>query len=470
MWASLNPAIYTIAKGANYTNAFHDITVGNNTNTSSSTHFFATAGYDLCTGLGTPNGANLIYALVPVPLILQQPVNEAVAPGNNATFSVVLAVSSCRLFYQWRFRWHEYFAGDQFGVTPSPTPAIGQTGAYAVVISNSPVISVASSNVTLTVSAPPVFTLEPQSQSVPPGANVTFTGAASGTPAPTYQWQFNGNDIAGATDTSLTLINVQSSNQGNYTLTASNPGGTIISSNAVLTVQSPPGISTQPASRTVNQGISAVFAVSAGGSPTLHYQWQFAGADIANATSSFYIISNPQFNQSGNYQAVITNSYGAVTSAVATLTVNAPPMITSQPQGENLTVGDTASFTVAATGSTPLSCHWLFNNISLSDNARISGSQTTQLTINGVLVSDTGNYQAVIVNSFGSTNSSMAMLAVAERPTPTLTWVAPSWRQLPRHRAEFRAAKRHRQSAGKFCVATTTHRQRAQRKAPICSR
>ncbi len=59
----INPAIYAIGKGANYASDFHDITTGNNTNTTIGYQFFATAGYDLCSGWGTPNGANLINAL-----------------------------------------------------------------------------------------------------------------------------------------------------------------------------------------------------------------------------------------------------------------------------------------------------------------------------------------------------------------------------------------------------------------------
>jgi subtilase family serine protease len=60
----LNPALYAIAAGPSYTSCFHDITVGNNTNAASPNLFFAAPGYDLCTGLGSPNGANLINALV----------------------------------------------------------------------------------------------------------------------------------------------------------------------------------------------------------------------------------------------------------------------------------------------------------------------------------------------------------------------------------------------------------------------
>jgi subtilase family serine protease len=60
----INRAIYAIAQGANYASCFHDITTGNNTPPDSPSLFYATNGYDLCTGLGTPNGQNLINALV----------------------------------------------------------------------------------------------------------------------------------------------------------------------------------------------------------------------------------------------------------------------------------------------------------------------------------------------------------------------------------------------------------------------
>jgi subtilisin-like proprotein convertase family protein len=61
----LNPALYAIGKGSGYAAAFHDITTGNNTNSASPSKFYATTGYDLCTGWGTPNGTNLINALAP---------------------------------------------------------------------------------------------------------------------------------------------------------------------------------------------------------------------------------------------------------------------------------------------------------------------------------------------------------------------------------------------------------------------
>ena len=62
---ALNPVVYAIGKSSTYADAFHDITAGNNYNSSSPTNFPAVAGYDLCTGWGTPMGQATINALVP---------------------------------------------------------------------------------------------------------------------------------------------------------------------------------------------------------------------------------------------------------------------------------------------------------------------------------------------------------------------------------------------------------------------
>ncbi len=102
----LNPAIYSLGLGTNYPATFHDITVGNNTNAAVPNKFFATEGYDLCTGWGTPKGTNLINALAPaatVPIITGTaallsesctPTNGAIDPGETVTINLVLSNSS----------------------------------------------------------------------------------------------------------------------------------------------------------------------------------------------------------------------------------------------------------------------------------------------------------------------------------------------------------------------------------------
>jgi alpha-tubulin suppressor-like RCC1 family protein len=95
----------------------------------------------------------------------------------------------------------------------------------------------------------------------------------------------------------------------------------------------PPSINSQPKNQSVNAGTTATFTVSAGGTPTLSYQWFFNNNTLlTNATSATLTLNNVQVGQAGGYSVVVTNFYGAVTSAVATLTVN-PPVCTSAPSG-----------------------------------------------------------------------------------------------------------------------------------------
>jgi polygalacturonase/PKD repeat protein len=117
----------------------------------------------------------------------------------------------------------------------------GDAGTYSVVVSN-PVGSVTSSNAVLTVNtgpSAPVFISEPAPLTVNVSSNASFTAAAVGTQPITYQWNVNNvpiTNVTSATSTTLTLTNVQSTDAGSYTLTASNSVGSTISSAAVLSV------------------------------------------------------------------------------------------------------------------------------------------------------------------------------------------------------------------------------------------
>jgi hypothetical protein len=84
--------------------------------------------------------------------------------------------------------------------------------------------------------AAPDFLVQPQSQAIYHGNNVTFTASAIGTPNPTYQWRFNGANITGATSTSYSITGVQTTAAGNYTVVASNTSGSVTSAVATLTV------------------------------------------------------------------------------------------------------------------------------------------------------------------------------------------------------------------------------------------
>ena len=92
----------------------------------------------------------------------------------------------------------------------------------------------------------PVITTQPSSLSVTVGSTAQFTVAATGTPAPTYQWQFNGVAIASATSATLTLSNVQLTDAGTYTVVVANTAGSVTSNPATLTVNASPTTTIPP--------------------------------------------------------------------------------------------------------------------------------------------------------------------------------------------------------------------------------
>ena len=89
----------------------------------------------------------------------------------------------------------------------------------------------------------------------------------------------------------------------------------------VVSTSSPPVIVTQPQGSFISEGDSARFNVVAAGARPLAYQWRRDGADLPGETAAFYAIATASTNDSAQYSVVVTNTYGATTSAVATLMV-----------------------------------------------------------------------------------------------------------------------------------------------------
>jgi hypothetical protein len=92
-----------------------------------------------------------------------------------------------------------------------------------------------------------------------------------------------------------------------------------------------PYIYVQPTNQSVYVGQSATFAVAAGGTPPLSYQWNFNGTNILGATGESITLSNCQFTNAGLYAVLVTNAYGSVLSTNAILTVLAAPPCTGAP-------------------------------------------------------------------------------------------------------------------------------------------
>ena len=167
-----------------------------------------------------------------------------------------------------------------------------------------------------------------------------------------------------------------------------------------------------PATLTADEGSSVSISAVGYGSPTLAYQWTKNGLNLAGKTSSTLALSNVQISDSGNYALVVTNAYGAVTSSVTALTVQAgPPIVVASPQSATRYAGRTASFSVQAGGSAPLSYQWLFNG------ANLPGQTATNLTLSNLLLSQAGNYSCRVTNAQGAVTSAVAMLTILAPPT-----------------------------------------------------
>jgi polygalacturonase/PKD repeat protein len=217
----------------------------NSTFTITNTSTLDAGGYSMLVsnayGSATSAVAQLTVA-VNGPSITNQPQDVMVIPGQSATFSVGVS-GSLPLYYQWYYDTNSPLADATNSTFSIPSVQPGDAGIYSVVVSN-PVASVTSSYVVLTVNtnpAAPVFITEPAPLTVNVGDSASFTASAVGTQPITYQWNLNNVPItnaASATSTTLTLTNVQSTDAGSYTLTASNSVGSTISSAAVLSVLS----------------------------------------------------------------------------------------------------------------------------------------------------------------------------------------------------------------------------------------
>ena len=166
----------------------------------------------------------------------------------------------------------------------------------------------------------PIILVQPLSVSVLNLDLASFTVVASSGTTMTYQWFKEGAAIPGATTATYSILHATISDQGNYYARITNAGGTVQSVTATLTIVGPPSITAQPVTQTATQGQSISLSVQANGSPAPGYQWMFNGAALAGATSS--VLSFPggvQSTNAGKYYVVVSNPYGSVTSAVATL-------------------------------------------------------------------------------------------------------------------------------------------------------
>jgi hypothetical protein len=172
----------------------------------------------------------------------------------------------------------------------------------------------------------PVINTQPVTQTADAGTQVTFSVTATSASPLRYQWQFNGHNIQNATNSSYTIPSVASSNAGQYQVSVINSDGITKSAIANLTVTTLPHIDALLVSQVADVGSSVTFAPASGGARPITYMWLFNGSPLPSGNIFPLAFPSAQTSNSGDYQLIINNSYGSVTSSIAQLTVVKGPI------------------------------------------------------------------------------------------------------------------------------------------------
>ena len=348
--------------------------------------------------------------------IKSQPADVVAVDGEPASFAVD-AVGNDTLTYQWRREEQPLSGANSTSYTLPHASQTDDGAAFSVLVSDGRT-TVASAAATLKVTRQPIapsIAVPPADQTSFDGDAVSFSVTASGTAPLSYFWQRDGINLAGETSATLNLTATLALNGSKFSVIVTNKKGTITSSQATLSVFAKPAAPTivsQPTSSTVTSPASAVFGVVATGTAPLAYQWQRNGIAVAGAASATYTTPPTTIFDSGSvFTLVVSNSVGSVASNQALLTVSAAPIaptITIQPADQSVTQGQMASFSVASSGTAPMTYQWRRGGLN------ITGANTSAYTTPATTTSaDNGaRFDVVVSNSVSSATSRAAILTV----------------------------------------------------------
>ncbi|MCX6874714.1 MAG: cadherin-like beta sandwich domain-containing protein [Verrucomicrobia bacterium] len=315
-----------------------------------------------------------------------------------------------------------------------------------------------------------IIGVQPVSRTNVIGTTATFSVTATGTAPLSYQWQKNGvnltnsGSVSGATTTTLTLAHVQATDAANYSVVVTDAYGSMTSMAATLTVipnllpdavDCPDLVWTTGGdapwlaqTATTHDGIDAArsgaitdsqeswLQTTVAGPGILGFWWQVSSEDAWDCLE-FYLDGVLQSGrisgESGWQQRTVTIPSGAHTArwrymkdewdssgqdagwldSVSYVSANTAPQIATQPESRINVAGTTATFTVTATGSSPLTYQWRNNELNLADGGNVFGTTTATLTLTSVQLADVGSYTVVVTNAYGSVTSTAATLALA---------------------------------------------------------
>jgi len=289
-------------------------------------------------------------------------------------------------------------------------------GADSTAGSDSVVVTTGETDLTLpaclvVAAKPPVIVSQPASLTLAPGALNNLSVVANN--ATQFTWYRNGQPIFSGSRF-LTIFGAASA-AGNYHVVVSNAHGSVTSATVTVTVavpQSAPVIVVQPQAVSVLAGGTPRFAVQAQGE-SLTYQWLRNGVEIASAQGPVLTLAPVSAADNDTlYSVRVANGAGTLVSAAAVLSVTAEavaPAISAQPASTSVSVGQSATFVVAVTGTAPFTYQWLRNGTAIT-GATAATYQTPATT----LAESGSKFSVRVTNAKGEIVSSEATLTVSQ--------------------------------------------------------
>ena len=381
------------------------------------------------------------------PLITAQPLGRSAMVGSNATFSVV-AFSSTPLRYQWFYNTNTTISGATNDTLAYTNVQTSNYGWYNVRVYDS-FGSTWSDSAQMADKLKPSITQQPSPTNsvILLGTPFAISSSAIGPPPLSFRWRRSGTTVTNMIQNETNSIyyipagpftnllapysnvNVGFTYAGVYDVVVTNVAGNApASARASLTIMEPLTNHTARLGSNVTFTFMAcsVWTNTISAASALRYQWFFnstnlllSRTNLANMTLTLTNITlnltNVQYSDEGPYTAVVTTSNGIYATQTATLTIQRPPTITDQPTNQSLSVGDTAVFTVGATGVPSPGYQWWFNQTNL-----LAGATGPTLTLTNAQTLQAGGYSVVVSNSVGAVTSQVAQLTVTFSEPPQL--------------------------------------------------
>ena len=279
----------------------------------------------------------------------------------------------------------------------------------------------------------PTITQHPRGQGALTGGSAGFSVAATSRTGPLrYQWRRNGSDLLDQTNATLSLSNLSSADSGQYDAVVSNPDGSTVSLRAPLAVLSPGTIPQTGVSVCGATNGAIIFAMVVGNTTdglwgdsvytcdsSLASAAVHAGVLKSGQAGAVAVVALPGQSQyeSTTRNGVTSTAFGPFYASYAF--IGLAPYITGQPQRQTVSAGDTATFTVTATSSIPLSYFWQKANVP------IPGQNSETLVISNVTSNDVAQYSVIVSNQLGFVASAPATLTVTPGASLQLTISSP---------------------------------------------